>query len=75
MNYLKETISRIVRETVNKMLLETYNTDLYHFTNLEDMEGILEDNSISKVFALLYPMVSFLGLLWIQARYLHQSGI
>ena len=30
-------------------LFETYNSDLYHFTNLEGIYGILESNSLSMI--------------------------
>lgn len=44
-------LHRIVKESINIILLETYNSDLYHFTNLEGMYGILGSNSISLVIS------------------------
>lgn len=40
-------LRNIVKESINIILLETYNSDLYHFTNLEGIYGILGSNSIS----------------------------
>lgn len=39
----------IVKESVIRILTETYNSDLYHFTNLEGLYGILEDNCLAMV--------------------------
>ena len=40
-------LHRIVKESVKKVLTETYNSDLYHFTNLEGLYGILRTNCVS----------------------------
>jgi hypothetical protein len=45
----EQDLHRIVKETVNKILKEAYNSNLYHFTNLEGLYGILKTNCISLV--------------------------
>lgn len=40
---------KIIKESINRILTETYNSDLYHFTNLEGIYGILKSNCISIV--------------------------
>ena len=42
-------LNRIVTESVKQILKETYKGDLYHFTNLEGIYGILEDDCLSVV--------------------------
>lgn len=45
---LTETdLHNIVEESVKQILNEAYNSDLYHFTNLEGLYGILESNCLS----------------------------
>ena len=42
-------LHKIIKESMKRILAETYNSDLYHFTNLEGIYGILESNCISLV--------------------------
>ena len=42
-------LHKIVKESVRSILAETYKANLYHFTDLEGIYGILENNSITKV--------------------------
>lgn len=38
-----------INESQKNRLFESYNSDLYHFTNLEGIYGILQSNSLSMV--------------------------
>ena len=42
-------LHKIIKESMKRILAETYNSDLYHFTNLEGIYGILKSNCISLV--------------------------
>jgi hypothetical protein len=38
-----------INESQRKRLFEAYNSDLYHFTNFEGINGILEDDCLSNI--------------------------
>jgi len=45
----EQDLHKIIKEAVRKTLNEAYNSDLYHFTNLEGIYSILEDNCLSAI--------------------------
>ena len=42
-------LHRVIKKTIENVLSESYRHDLYHFTNLEGLYGILESNCLSAV--------------------------